>query len=292
MEEAPSFRPLLAVGAQYIREAAPKITDADMETAKEVLENFLDSKISYEEATETYKKLLGTILPLEKIYAVLKVDEKPLPPPEDNGNFANITFSFNNATRKKTHPWSEIEDQRLLHAIHKHGLDNWAAVSAFVGNARTRAQCSQRWFRGLDPRISKVLWTPEEDAKLIELVEKYGDRSWTKIASEIGNRSDAQCRYHYKQLNKDKEDEGSSKQNHSSPQLTAVSSVPNSAFRAQLRPLLPSQSLFTIEKFNTKKIPPIDSFSDVINALPGHLKFKLPPAPVFPSQIIMQPTSQ
>ena len=131
--------------------------------------------------------------------------------------------------------------------------------------------------------------TPEEDAKLIELVEKYGDRSWTKIASEIGNRSDAQCRYHYKQLNKDKEEDIPKAPNESSPQLTAVASVPNSAFRAQLRPLLPSQSAFTIEKIGINKIPPIDSFTDVINALPGHLKFELPPAPVFTNPIVMQP---
>ena len=157
MEESGHFRPLHAVGVQYIREAAPKINQDDLEKASEILNQFIEHSISFEDASQFYKDLIGTNLPLEKIYAVLNVEERPLQPPENQSNFSNITFSFNNSTRKKTHPWSTIEDQRLLHAIHKYGLDNWAAVSQFVGNARTRAQCSQRWFRGLDPRISKYL---------------------------------------------------------------------------------------------------------------------------------------
>ena len=259
-----------------------------MTSIQKVLNDFIDGISTFDIAAEKAKSIIGTPHPLERIKAVLQVDDSPLPSTPNSSMYTNLPFNLQTNYRKKTHPWTEIEDQRLLNGIHKFGLDNWAAVSAYVGNARTRAQCSQRWFRGLDPRISKVLWTPEEDNKLKELVEKYGDRCWTKIAMEIGSRSDAQCRYHYRQLMKDREDETNSNINqvNSESKMYPVSSVPGNAFKAQMRIVLPSQSLYSLQTVSTiKKIPPIDSFSEVINSLPSHLKFKLPPTPAAQSII-------
>jgi hypothetical protein len=42
-----------------------------------------------------------------------------------------------------------------------------------------------------------------EDLKLVQLVQAYGDKAWTKVSGSMGNRSDVQCRYHYHQLAKD-----------------------------------------------------------------------------------------
>jgi hypothetical protein len=89
---------------------------------------------------------------------------------------------------------------RLLSGVLHFGLDNWQQVALFVGNGRSRSQCSQRWSRVISPRISKKKWTPEEDQQLRDLVDEFGEKSWTKIASILGNRSDVQCRYHYRQL--------------------------------------------------------------------------------------------
>lgn len=107
------------------------------------------------------------------------------------------------STKKRSHCWTTYEDEKLLAAIHRFGVDNWSSIARFVGNSRTRSQCSQRWFRGLDPRLSKNQWTREEESMLIQLVSTYGDRSWTRVASKLGNRSDVQCRYHYKQIHKE-----------------------------------------------------------------------------------------
>lgn len=84
------------------------------------------------------------------------------------------------------------------------GLDNWSKVSKFVGNNRTRGQCSQRWSRGLNPSISRVEWNPKEDSMLMNYVKIHGNKRWSKISSLLGNRSDVQCRYRYKQLIKKK----------------------------------------------------------------------------------------
>ena len=101
-------------------------------------------------------------------------------------------------TRKKSTPWTPEEDQKLKEAVDAYGCNNWGAVVALVGNGRTRSQCAQRWNRVIDPRISKANWTAEEEEKLLRVVEKYGTKQWTRVAAEMGNRCDVQCRFKYK----------------------------------------------------------------------------------------------
>lgn len=105
-------------------------------------------------------------------------------------------------TRHKSKRWTPEEDQKLCEAVQKHGTTYWSEVAAFVGNGRTSAQCSQRWNRVLDPRIIKTNWTKEEEEKLLKAVEKFGDKAWTRIAQEFGNRSDVQCRFKYHYIKK------------------------------------------------------------------------------------------
>jgi hypothetical protein len=90
----------------------------------------------------------------------------------------------------------------LLAAIHRFGLQDWQSVSLFVGNGRSKAQCSQRWLRGLDPKISKFQWSEQQDAKLLQLIAVHGEKNWTKVSTDLGNRCDIQCRYRFKQLQK------------------------------------------------------------------------------------------
>ena len=99
--------------------------------------------------------------------------------------------------RRKSKPWTMDEDQRLTDAVNANGTNNWGNVAAIVGNGRTRAQCSQRWNRVINPKISKANWTPEEEEKLIKIVQTYGTKQWTRVANEMGNRCDVQCRFKY-----------------------------------------------------------------------------------------------
>ena len=73
-------------------------------------------------------------------------------------------------------------------------------MSRFVGGGRTRGQCAQRWTRVIDPKISKQRWTEKDDQRLCELVEKFGEKSWMRVAQALGNRTDVQCRYRYQQI--------------------------------------------------------------------------------------------
>jgi hypothetical protein len=101
--------------------------------------------------------------------------------------------------RKRPAHWLPDEDERLNNAVKVHGTENWAAVARAVAT-RTRAQCAQRWHRGLNPTIDKSTWSFEEEQRLIDAVLTYGTKAWTRVAAALGNRSDVQCRWRYRFL--------------------------------------------------------------------------------------------
>jgi hypothetical protein len=192
------MRDLLAdIALSYVQSAAPHVID------RCVLQQIHHSFAMFiagcpaDDLTELLLRHCHSTLPLDRICAILRVPDDPpppdvAPPPEAVG-----------AVRRKPRPWSPAEDDRLLAAIHRFGLDNWASVANFVGGGRQRAQCSQRWFRGLDPRISKNQWSVADELRLLQLVREKGSRGWTTIAAAMGNRSDVQCRYHFFQMQRE-----------------------------------------------------------------------------------------
>ena len=182
---------LIQLGLNCSREICENLTRDQEQALKNIFEMYLNGQITFEEGVKQIAPILHSSGPLEKLKTVLSVGDTPLPPHVDNENEQN--------RRKKTRTWSAEEDHRLIMAIYKYG-DNWNAITEFVGNSRSRSQCSQRWIRVLDPGIDKGPWTDEENEKLLQLVEKYGTKGWVKVASEMTSRSDVQCRYHYSQL--------------------------------------------------------------------------------------------
>lgn len=189
----PNQKILVQVGVSFALEYNDKLSEDKIAVLEHAFEDFIDGKRSVFDAAQDFNTIIGTTKPLDRIAAIIQTSDVPIP------NFSLLQQS-GGANRKKTRSWTDYEDQRLLAAIHRYGTDNWLAVANFVGNGRTRAQCSQRWVRGLDPRISKDRWTEEDEKQLQRLVDLYGVKSWTRVASEMGNRSDVQCRYHYKQM--------------------------------------------------------------------------------------------
>jgi hypothetical protein len=186
--------PLLPLSESYIIEACPNIPAAVLAELRLLIDHFVTGVIGYDRASGIFIQKIHTDSPLQRISDILNVAKVPIQSRPDGSLPSRNATLF---SRKKNRPWTGYEDQRLLYALHLHGVGNWGEVSEFVGNGRTRAQCSQRWFRGLNPRISRLLWTPTEERKLWELVQLYGEHSWMKIATQLGNRSDSQCRYHF-----------------------------------------------------------------------------------------------
>jgi hypothetical protein len=164
-------------------------------SALSILSSFIKGELHPDEACNQCHQCLGTDLPVKRMHSILTTS--PIPLPLDPSCRRSVLEG-----RSRARPWTAIEDQRLLAGIARHGLPNWQLISSFVGNGRTRAQCAQRWTRGLDPTISKRPWTAAEDELLKGLAIADVAQSWRKIATKLGNRSDVQCRYRYQQLMK------------------------------------------------------------------------------------------
>ena len=211
---------MLDLGVNYAENACGDLKEDLQNQIKSILKEYITKSISFEECCHQCHDLIGKDDPIHRIRDIIELPEEPIPYHEENES----EESSGTSNRKKTRTWTIAEDQRLLAGVYHFGVDNWQAVAQFLGSGRNRAQCSQRWTRGLNPRISKKSWTEEEDQQLVDLVKTYGQKSWTKISSIMGKRSDVQCRYRYKQILSGKvdsppeSDSDASHQNIESPQ--------------------------------------------------------------------------
>jgi hypothetical protein len=187
--------PLCLIGRSYVLEACPTITTPNLLQMESIIHRFLAGSLDPETASQESEALIGTRHPINKLTTILTVADEPLQPA-----LPVRIPGLKMQSQKKSKLWSGCEDARLLAGIHRFGLSAWGSIANFVGNNRTKAQCCQRWCRGLDPRISKTPWTAPEDEKLRNLVQRFGQKQWTRIAREFGNRCDVQCRYRFTQL--------------------------------------------------------------------------------------------
>ncbi|KAJ0064144.1 hypothetical protein NL108_001037, partial [Boleophthalmus pectinirostris] len=83
-------------------------------------------------------------------------------------------------------------DENLKILVNKLGKD-WKTISTFLPG-HSEAQCMNRWTTCLDPVLVKGYWTEEEDQQIIDLVAKFGTKSWPLIARHLQGRLGKQCR--------------------------------------------------------------------------------------------------
>ncbi|XP_066111827.1 snRNA-activating protein complex subunit 4 isoform X2 [Saccopteryx bilineata] len=99
----------------------------------------------------------------------------------------------------KRREWTEEEDRMLTQLVQEMRVGSHIPYRRIVYymEGRDSMQLIYRWTKSLDPSLKKGLWSPEEDAKLLQAVAKYGEQEWYKIRAEVPGRSDAQCRDRY-----------------------------------------------------------------------------------------------
>jgi hypothetical protein len=99
--------------------------------------------------------------------------------------------------------FSPQEDETLRKTVAAHGHD-WALATRFLPG-RTRQQCLHRWFALMPGKVSGD-WTPEEDARLLEihgqLVGMHGveNVSFGDVAVMMASRNRKQCYARYQRL--------------------------------------------------------------------------------------------
>jgi hypothetical protein len=206
-----------AMGTLNLELNASSASNEVFDSARTLITQFLDREISYPSAQANMKVLMGSSSCIDKLFEIISLPDEPIPSEGSHGPPLRVALN-----RHRTHPWTPHEDYRLLGGIYRFGIAMWPAVAQFVGNGRTRSQCSQRWIRGLDPRISKEPWTKAEEEQLLKLVDKYGSRSWVKVAAEMGKRADVQCRYHFHQMARGSASKGECGKIESPPNLMTI----------------------------------------------------------------------
>ncbi|XP_021047585.1 snRNA-activating protein complex subunit 4 isoform X2 [Mus pahari] len=104
---------------------------------------------------------------------------------------------YNKSLKRKE--WTEEEDHMLTQLVQEMRVGNHIPYRKIVYfmEGRDSMQLIYRWTKSLDPSLKRGLWAPEEDAKLLQAVAKYGAQDWFKIREEVPGRSDAQCRDRY-----------------------------------------------------------------------------------------------
>jgi hypothetical protein len=82
--------------------------------------------------------------------------------------------------------WAKEEDEELLIAFNKHGK-KWKLI---VKDMKTRSskQVRDRYTNYLDPTLDMSDFTLNEDLKLLELIERYGNK-WALIGKQFSGRS-------------------------------------------------------------------------------------------------------
>jgi hypothetical protein len=183
------------------------IDNAKGNSVTDILNSIVDHQISLNDAAAQLGTLIASSGPMQKLDGAFQ------------GQFSGRPISLP-GFRKKATRWTPEEDERLIAAIREHGTENWPLIAQQIGGGRTRAQCSQRWNRGLDPRINKRNWSQEEERELLRAVELHGSKAWTRIATELGDRSDVQCRFRYRFLCKKAKEAGTPVQPISPPKGT------------------------------------------------------------------------
>jgi hypothetical protein len=131
----------------------------------------------------------------------MSLSSEPLKTGSPSSSDCSVISSPSQDLPKSGHPrssnviWTPEEDEKLRVAVILHKEKNWKKIAQTIGT-KTPGQCSQRWRSALNPDVLRIKgrWTPEEDAKLIELVKKYGTKNWRFIASHLRGRLPKQCR--------------------------------------------------------------------------------------------------
>ncbi|KAJ6626862.1 hypothetical protein B0H10DRAFT_460906 [Mycena sp. CBHHK59/15] len=100
----------------------------------------------------------------------------------------------------KKSAWTPSEDRLLVELYGTYG-PKWSAIARQI-RGRTDDACSKRYREALDPNLKKDEWTPDEDAKLMQVFARIGGK-WGQVGQEL-RRSGLGCRNRWRMLERNR----------------------------------------------------------------------------------------
>ena len=91
--------------------------------------------------------------------------------------------------------FTHTEDELLLFLVNLMGEKKWKEISKLIPGKSVR-QCRERYKTYLKPGLNLAEWTPEDDKRLKELVNKYGPK-WAVLTSYFPGRTDNALKNRY-----------------------------------------------------------------------------------------------
>ena len=117
--------------------------------------------------------------------------------------------------QRKCQRWTEEEDKILKETVARYGILNGLSI-AERKLGKTHRQCRERWENYVDPDISDLPFTAEEDKIIIQKYKEFGN-NWVKISKYLSKRSTNQVRGRFNNCLKKRLEEKSTPQ--SIPQI-------------------------------------------------------------------------
>jgi hypothetical protein len=184
-----TIRALVDIGLTLLPDDLKSVSEHELVSVPDIFERFITGHISSDEAKVEMERLIGTSEPLDRLEELFQTPLRTTAPSRRKGN------------KNSNRHWTLYEEHRMIAGIHNLGNMKWNEIAEFVGNGRSGIGCHIRWRMHLDPKISKMQWSKDEDDRLMELVSEYGHQdSWNQIASRMETHNQYQCRFRYQQI--------------------------------------------------------------------------------------------
>lgn len=98
--------------------------------------------------------------------------------------------------------WSSVELANLNRLVEKYGANGrWTEIAMELDTNRPAYQCLAMYQKRLNKAFLKGRWSPEEDRRLLDLVEAHrlgdDDVNWVRVTSKMTDRTPTQCIHRY-----------------------------------------------------------------------------------------------